>query len=364
MIPDRKEAEKLLREAERCNPGPWGSHSRVTAQCAEKIAAACGDMDPDKAYVLGLLHDIGRKFGVSHLKHVYDGYHYMLELGYDEAARICLTHSFSVQNIQAYIGRHDISEKQRKELEDALAQIEYDDYDRLIQVCDSLAGGEGVLDMEERMADVKRRYGAYPQEKWDKNLELKALFERRMGQNIYEAVRDGRIVGQRIYLRPITMQDTDLIVTWRNEDRVRRNFIYQAPFTREGHENWMRTKVAAGEVVQFIICEKETDRPVGSVYFRDIDRSNKKAEYGIFIGEADSAGKGIGSETARLAVDYARDVLKLHKLLLRVFADNMAAVKSYQNAGFVQEALLKDEFLQNGQYRDLILMAVLFEENK
>ena len=105
-------------------------------------------------------------------------------------------------------------------------------------------------------------------------------------------------------------------------------------------------------------------QPVGSVYFRDIDHDNKKAEYGIFIGEADAAGRGIGSETARLAADYARDVLKLHKLMLRVFADNVGAVKSYQNAGFVQEACLKDEFLQNGVYRDMLLMAILFEENR
>ena len=103
MYPVREEAERLLKEAEVCNPGPWGSHSRVAAMCAEKIAAACPDMDEEKAYVLGLLHDIGRKFGVKHLGHVYDGYKYMLDLGYDEAARICLTHSFSVPDINVYI---------------------------------------------------------------------------------------------------------------------------------------------------------------------------------------------------------------------------------------------------------------------
>ena len=157
-----------------------------------------------------------------------------------------------------------------------------------------------------------------------------------------------KIEGKQIYLRPITMEDTDRIVSWRNQDRVRHNFIYQKLFTKESHENWMHTQVETGHVVQFIICEKNNDRPVGSVYFRDIDHDNKKAEYGIFIGEADAAGRGIGSETARLAADYARDVLKLHKLMLRVFADNVGAVKSYQNAGFVQEACLKDEFLQNG----------------
>lgn len=61
-----------------------------------KIASACGDMDVEKAYILGLLHDIGRKFGVRHLGHVYDGYVYMKSLGYDEVAKICLTHSLII----------------------------------------------------------------------------------------------------------------------------------------------------------------------------------------------------------------------------------------------------------------------------
>ncbi len=172
-----------------------------------------------------------------------------------------------------------------------------------------------------------------------------------------------RIVGAHVYLRPIEMEDTKRIVRWRNQERVRHNFLYQKPFTKEGHEEWMRTKVATGEVVQFIICEKESGRGVGSVYFRDIDMRHKKAEYGIFIGEADCAGKGWGTEVARLAVGYARDTLGLHKLMLRVFADNVGAVKSYQNAGFVQEAHLRDEFLQDGKYRDILLMAVIFPEN-
>lgn len=366
MLPDRKRAEELLSEAEGCNPGPWGNHSRITGQCAEKIARLCSGMDPEKAYIVGLLHDIGRKFGVKHLGHVYDGWKYMNELGYDEAAKICLTHSFNLHSLKDYIGRFDISKCQQEELQEALSRTEFDDYDLLIQLCDSLAGGERVVDMEERMEDIRRRYGSYPQEKWERNLELRKIFEERAGKNIYDIVcgqEDNRIEGKQIFLRPITMEDTELIVKWRNEERVRSNFVYQAPFTRERHENWMRTKVASGEVVQFIICEKNTNKPVGSVYFRDIDRLNKKAEYGIFIGEADFAGRGIGSETAKLAVSYAKDVLKLHKLMLRVFADNAGAVKSYRNAGFEQEAYLKDEIFQNGSYRDMLLMAVIFAEN-
>lgn len=175
---------------------------------------------------------------------------------------------------------------------------------------------------------------------------------------------DNRIEGRQIYLRPIRMDDTALIVKWRNEERVRKNFIYQALFTKEGHEQWMKTKVASGEVIQFIICLKENDRPVGSVYFRDVDLANKKAEYGIFIGEEDAAGRGIGSETAVLAVEYARNTMHLHKLMLRVFADNPAAVRSYEKAGFLQEGYLKEEFRTKNGYRDLILMAIIFEESE
>lgn len=191
MIPTREKEEELLRDGEACNPGAWADHSRAVAMCAEKIAAACGDMDTEKAYVLGLLHDIGRKFGVKHMGHIYDGYHYMTELGYDEAARICLSHSFSIQKLEDYIGKWDVPQEEQQELRALLAEMVYDDYDRLIQVCDSLAGIT-VVDMEERMADVKRRYGSYPQDKWDRNLELKGYFEEKMGQDIYTVVGRGK----------------------------------------------------------------------------------------------------------------------------------------------------------------------------
>lgn len=188
MYPTRQEAEKLLEEAGKCNPGPWEAHSRVAAQCAEDIARACEGMDVEKAYIVGLLHDIGRKFGVRHLGHVYDGWKYMLELGYDEAARVCLSHSFHEKSVEDYIGRFDITEEETGEIRQALSGMEFDDYDRLIQLCDSMATAEGVTTMEERMEDIRKRYGRYPKSKWDKNVELKAYFERKAGRDIYHVV--------------------------------------------------------------------------------------------------------------------------------------------------------------------------------
>lgn len=127
--------------------------------------------------------------------------------------------------------------------------------------------------------------------------------------------------------------DTEKIVSWRNREWVRRNFIYQDLFTAEGHLQWIRTQVEPGFVVQFIIC-LSGGRDIGSVYFRDIDREAGTAEYGIFIGEEDAMGCGYGTAAARAALDYAFMQLHLRKIFLRFLADNIGAQKSYEHAGF------------------------------
>ena len=103
--------------------------------------------------------------------------------------RICLTHSFCLNDIRCYIGNFDIPYPLQEELDALLKQTVYDDYDCLIQLCDCLAGPEGVVDMQTRMSDVKRRYGYYPQEKWDRNMELRRVFELKCGADIYDIVK-------------------------------------------------------------------------------------------------------------------------------------------------------------------------------
>ena len=137
MMPTRAEAEKILEEAEQCNSGPWVNHSRITAKCAEKIAELCENLD---------------------------------------------------SAVKEYIGKFDVSDEELELIETALAKVNMDDYDKLIQLCDALAGSGGVLNIEDRMRDVKQRYGYYPQEKWNSNIRLKNYFEEKTGNNIYKTV--------------------------------------------------------------------------------------------------------------------------------------------------------------------------------
>lgn len=172
-------------------------------------------------------------------------------------------------------------------------------------------------------------------------------------------MQDRMLYGEKIILRKMKSEDTEDIIRWRNQDFVRRNFIYQKPFTKEGHIQWISSMIETGKAIQFMIIDSSSDKPVGSVYFRDIDREHNKAEYGIFIGEEDALGRGFGTEAARLALNYAFEELRLHKVFLRVFAENTAAVKSYEKAGFKQEAYLRDEVCIDGEYKDMLLMAVI-----
>ena len=190
MLPSREEAERMIAFSEKMNPGKWGDHSRVTAECAEKIAVECSTMEPDKAYIVGLLHDIGRRFGKSQFGHIVDGYNYMVDLGYDDVAKICLTHSFPIKDISTYIGNYDVPDHIVKAMDIKLSAMEYDDYDRLIQLSDCLAMPEGIVNISERMADVARRYGYYSDAKREANYRLKEYFEKKMNRNIYEVITD------------------------------------------------------------------------------------------------------------------------------------------------------------------------------
>ena len=96
----REQAHQLLLWAHEQNPGPWLGHSQTAAHAAETLSKACG-LDAEKAYIMGLLHDIGRYEGVRGMHHVIAGYELMLQKNQPELARICLTHSFPLPELDA-----------------------------------------------------------------------------------------------------------------------------------------------------------------------------------------------------------------------------------------------------------------------
>ena len=170
------------------------------------------------------------------------------------------------------------------------------------------------------------------------------------------------INGEKLRLRPITDADTADIVRWRNDPEVWKYFLFREPFTPEMHRDWLKTRVETGKVIQYIIVDRQSGESVGSVYFRDVDVKNEAAEYGIFIGEPRARSRGLGTETARLFTGFGLNVLRLHRISLKVLGDNAVARRSYEKAGFHTEGVFRDYVKLDGKFADVVFMARLAEE--
>ena len=188
MLLTRYTAQRALEEAHAANPGPWADHSRYVALACQNIASRCPHLDMDEAYLYGLLHDIGRHAGITSERHLIDGYRYCMARGWTKAAQICISHAFMIQDIAASIGVFDMPEEDRNFMDQFVKRAVYDDYDRLVQLCDALALPTGFCLLEKRFVDVAIRYGTHPAtvDRWKAVLGIKGRFERIIGCSIYD----------------------------------------------------------------------------------------------------------------------------------------------------------------------------------
>jgi hypothetical protein len=186
-IPTRQRAEAYLEKAGEMNPGPWVDHSHHAAITAGIIAHYHPELDPEPAYILGLLHDIGRREGVSGMRHVVDGYNFLMSEGYPDAAQICLTHSYPIPNVMVGSSKWDGTMAEQQFVAETLAREPYTLYDHLIQLCDSICLPTGPVLMEKRFVDVVLRYGFndFTLEKWRSFYRIQDDFENAIGGSIY-----------------------------------------------------------------------------------------------------------------------------------------------------------------------------------
>jgi RimJ/RimL family protein N-acetyltransferase len=142
--------------------------------------------------------------------------------------------------------------------------------------------------------------------------------------------------GDLIGLGPISPDFLDLYLQWFNDFEARQAYSPPLiPRTRKSCEEWLE-RVSKGEpgTIQFGIFELSSLRPIGWTQLDNIDRFQQTAEYGIFIGDKSAWGKGYGTETTRLMLEYGFSLLHLHNIMLQVDSDNEAAIRAYRRAGF------------------------------
>ncbi len=91
----------------------------------------------------------------------------------------------------------------------------------------------------------------------------------------------------------------------------------------------------------------------------EIDFRNRSAAFGILIGDPDARGKGYGTETTRLILDYAFTAVGLHNVMLTVFEFNKAGIRAYEKAGYRELGRRRECRMMGGKLWDEIYMQCL-----
>ena len=165
--------------------------------------------------------------------------------------------------------------------------------------------------------------------------------------------------GDKVYLRPIGMEDVPLLSEWVNDGIV--TFFM---FTGQKPQNYEQVaaglkKELEGNNVIFLVLDVKTKKPIGYAGLYEIHYTARRAEFRILIGEKDFWGGGYGTEVTEMITHYGFDRLNLNRIYLGFTADNKAAAKCYEKAGYQYEGTLKEDIYRNSRYYDSIRMAVL-----
>lgn len=160
-------------------------------------------------------------------------------------------------------------------------------------------------------------------------------------------------------LRDVKEEDLDLILTWRNSERIRRNMYSDHIITKEEHVRWFHALKENTRSVYLVF--EINDRPCGMVYFLDIDYKSKKCFWGFYLSE-ENFPKGTGYIMGSLGVEFAFKNLGMRKICGEVFSFNYKSINFHKKLGFIQEGYFKKHVFKNGNYEDVVFLS-LFKED-
>ena len=172
------------------------------------------------------------------------------------------------------------------------------------------------------------------------------------------------IEGEDVRLRPVEREDLPRFAEWFNDPEVRRYLDMYLPFSLAQEERWfehLQERLASKETVMLTI-ETSDGVTIGNITLFDINWKDRHAELGVTIGEKAYWGQGYGSDAIRTMLGVGFDSMNLHRIFLRVHADNARAIGSYQKVGFRKEGTLRESVFREGVYHDMHIMSVLASE--
>lgn len=163
-----------------------------------------------------------------------------------------------------------------------------------------------------------------------------------------------------INLRALKKSDSNLILNWMKNEKLRYLIGTVYPITELEHENWFQNRMLEKDNRMFVI-DLDNKKSIGIVGFKNLDWVNRNSELFIYIGDEEYWGKGYGTQALELIIKFAFNNLNLHMLYLEAFSYNKNATKTYERLGFKQDGILRQSKFQDGKYYDKIIMSKINE---
>ena len=158
-------------------------------------------------------------------------------------------------------------------------------------------------------------------------------------------------------VRSMTPDDLEMVFVWRNHPEITQYMLTQHNISLEEHKQWY-ARASQSPSKHLLVYELE-GTPMGFVSFtgNSIDRV---ADWGFY--SAPNAPKGTGLKLGRAALNYAFDVIALHKVYGQVVASNHASIKMHLKLGFREQGVLREEQKVSDDYVRLVCFGILHNE--
>lgn len=163
----------------------------------------------------------------------------------------------------------------------------------------------------------------------------------------------------RLIYKPLSLEHcTQQYVDWLNDPEVYRYLETGGDYTTSKLKDYLGHVVARKDMLFWAIHIKTTGLHIGNIKIDPISKRHGTGEYGIMMGERSEWRKGYAKEASERIIKYCFEEAGIRKITLGVVAKNAPAVRLYESLGFQVEGVYKKHGFYEGEYLDLIRMAI------
>jgi RimJ/RimL family protein N-acetyltransferase len=169
--------------------------------------------------------------------------------------------------------------------------------------------------------------------------------------------------GKKTILRPLSASDAPLFMKWMNDEKTRKFLLTRVPVTEAAEKSWIEKNLALEQYPTSIIFVIETKdgTTIGNIGLRNINWIDRNATTGTIIGEEEYRGKGYATDAKMVLLQYAFEVLGLHKIISHAFSANKKSIAYSKRCGYVVEAVNKKHIYSNGKWVDMTTLACFYK---